>query len=119
LVRGVDVRTIRRGDVIVFNVPAPYDGHTPSPIVHRVIDVKADGGEVYFVTKGDNNPSADTWAVPAGNVIGKYAGRVPYMGLPVLFLKTPYGLAVVAALMLLWIFYPHRKRVGGGKVSVR
>jgi len=112
---GVDPRNVNVGDIIVFYVPAPYDRYTPSPIVHRVIEVNVEGGEIYFRTKGDNNPSADAWRVPSGNLIGRFAGRIPYVGLPFLFLKTPPGIAVAAALMLLWIFYPQIKRMIGGR----
>jgi len=118
LVRGVDIAAIRQGDIIVFNVPAPYDRYTPSPIVHRVVGVKVEGDEVYFETKGDNNPSADPWLVPVGNVIGKCVGKVPYVGLPILYLRTPYGLAALAAFIMLWIFYPRRRKVKGGRVNV-
>ena len=118
LVRGVDAAAIRQGDIIVFNVPAPYDRYTPSPIVHRVVEVCVVNGEVCFRTKGDNNPSIDAWTVPAGNVIGKCVGRVPYVGLPILYLRTPYGLAALAAFIMLWIFYPRRRKVKGGRVNV-
>jgi len=112
---GVDPASVSVGDIIVFNVPAPHDRYTPSPIVHRVVEVNVEDGEVYFRTKGDNNPSADAWKVPAGNLIGRYAGRIPYVGLPILFLRTPQGIAVAASLMLLWIFYPQIKRMIGGR----
>ena len=112
---GVDPGKVSEGDIIVFNVPAPYDRYTPSPIVHRVVEVNVEGGEIYFRTKGDNNPSLDAWSVPAGNLIGRYAGRIPYIGLPLLFLKTPPGMATAATLMLLWIFYPQIKRMIGGR----
>jgi len=112
---GVDPASVSVGDIIVFNVPSPHDRYTPSPIVHRVVEVNVEGGEVYFRTKGDNNPSVDAWRVPARNLIGRYAGRIPYLGLPILFLRTPPGIAVAAALMLLWIFYPQIKRMIGGR----
>ena len=117
LVRGVDAAAIRQGDIIVFNVPAPYDRYTPSPVVHRVVEVCVVNGEVCFRTKGDNNPSIDAWTVPAGNVIGECVGRIPYLGLPILFLRTPYGLAALAAFIMLWIFYPRREKVKGGNVN--
>ncbi len=107
---GVDAKTINVGDIIVFNVPPPYNKYTPSPVIHRVIKVEVKGGEIFFKTKGDNNPSADAWEVPAGNVIGKLNGKIPYIGFPILFLKTPYGLAVAALLLLTWIFRPQLRK---------
>uniref|UniRef100_A0A7N2L0J6 Signal peptidase complex catalytic subunit SEC11 n=1 Tax=Quercus lobata TaxID=97700 RepID=A0A7N2L0J6_QUELO len=47
---------LRAGEIVVFNV----DGRD-IPIVHRVIKVheRQDTGEVYILTKGDNNPKDD------------------------------------------------------------
>ena len=66
----VDPSSMSVGDIIVFNFPSPHDRHTPSPIVRRVVEVNVEGGEAYFRTKGDNNPSADAWRVPSGNLTG-------------------------------------------------
>jgi len=107
LVTGVDVTSIKEGEIIVFNVPAPYDKYTPSPIIHRVVEVKVEDSHMYFRTKGDNTISNDPWLVPAENVIGKMAAKVPYLGLAVLALKTPAGLTITTALMLLWILNPY------------
>jgi signal peptidase I len=40
------------GDIITFR----YQGQL---IVHRVIEKETDNQEIYFITKGDNSPSAD------------------------------------------------------------
>ncbi len=114
IVRGVDATAIVPGDIIVFNVPAPYNSYTPSPVVHRVVDVRFEGGKLSFATKGDNLPSPDSWLVPAENVIGICVGKVPYLGLPALFLRTPYGLAAAAAALMLLLFLPHRRKGGRG-----
>lgn len=98
------------GDVIAFNVPSPYDGVAQSPTVHRVVEKLTENGETYFKTRGDNNPDEDPWSVPAGNVIGKYAGKVPYIGLVVLFLKSPLGLALIAILIASSLIYSYSKR---------
>lgn len=112
VVRGVDVTTIKPGDIIVFNVPQPYDRYTPSPMVHRVFDVRFENGKPVFTTKGDNLPSPDGWLLPAENVIGVCVWRIPYIGYPVLFLRTPYGIATVAAILMLIILLPQRKKSG-------
>jgi signal peptidase len=115
VVRGVDATTVAPGDIIVFNVPSPYDSYTPSPVVHRVVDVRIENGKLAFVTQGDNLPSPDSWLVPAENVIGVCVGRVPYLGLPALFLRTPYGIAAVAAIIMLLIFLPRRRKGARGE----
>jgi signal peptidase len=113
VVRGVDPTTIRPGDVIVFDVPPPYDRYAPSPIVHRVVEVRAEDGRLAFVTKGDNLPSPDGWLVPAENVRGVCVAKVPYIGYPAVFFRTPYGIVALAVIIALVLFLP-LKRCGGG-----
>ncbi len=51
-VEGVDaLRDVKIGDVIIFDVPTQ-----PIPLVHRVVAITNSGSEIYFTTKGDNNP---------------------------------------------------------------
>ena len=119
VVRGVDATSIEPGDIIVFNVPPPYNGYTPSPVVHRVVDVRIENGKLAFVTKGDNMPSPDGWLVPAENVLGACVGRLPYLGYPALFLRTPYGIAAVAAIIMLLLFLPRRGKGGASGGEVR
>jgi signal peptidase len=114
VVRGVDPTTIRPGDVIVFDVPPPYDRYTPSPIVHRVVEVRAEDGRLAFVTKGDNLPSPDGWLVPAENVRGVCVAKVPYLGYPAVFFRTPYGIVALAVIIALVLFLPLKRRGGGG-----
>jgi hypothetical protein len=42
---------VKVGDVVVFDVPTQS-----IPIVHRVVAITESNGEIYFTTKGDNNP---------------------------------------------------------------
>lgn len=115
LVRKEPAERIAVGDIIAFNVPSPYNLMAQSPTVHKVVEKLNENGETYFKTKGDNNPTDDQWKVPAKNVIGKYAGKAPYIGLAALFLGGPFGLPVISVLIALWFIYPHfkKKRVGG------
>ena len=70
-------REIHVGDVIVFRNPYNPD----MLILHRVVAIKRDGGSIYFLTKGDNNPDIDPWGwVPGNLLIGKLVARVPYIG---------------------------------------
>ncbi len=106
LVRGVDPTGLRVGDIIIFDVPPPYDRYTPSPAIHRVVDAWMEGGRLYFRTKGDALPSEDPWRLPAEMVRGVFSLKMPYLGMPILLLRTPAGLALSAILLLLWILYP-------------
>jgi len=101
---------IEVGDIIAFNVPSPYDRMAPSPTVHRVVDKGSENGRMYFRTKGDNNSDADPWSVPVEDLLGKYAGKVPYLGLAVLSLKSFFGVALVAVLLTTSFVYSHSKK---------
>ncbi|CAL2275163.1 unnamed protein product [Prunus armeniaca] len=75
---------IRAGEIVVFNV----DGRD-IPIVHRVIKVheRKDTGEVYVLTKGDNNDEDDRALYARGqhwlqrrHIMGRAVGFLPYVG---------------------------------------
>jgi signal peptidase len=50
VVKGVSPEEISIGDIIVYHNPFQRVA-----VVHRVIDIKKDGDEFIFYTKGDNN----------------------------------------------------------------
>ncbi|MBS7638197.1 signal peptidase I [Candidatus Bathyarchaeota archaeon] len=106
LVRGADPASLGVGDIIVFDVPPPHDRYTLSPVIHRVVDMRVENDRLHFKTKGDGLQSVDPWSLPAERVRGIYAFKIPYLGAPLLFLRTPIGLAISAILLLLWILYP-------------
>ncbi|MBS7609597.1 signal peptidase I [Candidatus Bathyarchaeota archaeon] len=112
-VKGVDAEQIHVGDIIVFNVPSPFDRTTPSPIVHRVVEILTENGAIYFRTKGDNESEMDPWIVPSGNVVGIVAGKMPMLGYVILYLRNIYVLASIIAVLAFWTLYPYLKR--GGK----
>jgi len=98
------------GDIIAFNVPSPYDRAAASPTVHRVVDKWVEDGVVYFKTMGDSNQGEDPWAVPGDSVIGKCVWKVPYVGLVVLYLRSPYGLALIVSVLAAPFIYSLLKR---------
>lgn len=101
LVRGVDPNTIAAGTIVVFHSPRDYN----MPIVHRVTSVIVDGEQLYFRTKGDNNPVADNWTplpgVPSSHLIGIYTGKIPLIGLVSLRLRGPLGTSLIVLLIVL------------------
>lgn len=78
--KGVDSRNVKEGDVIVYTSKKAY------PIIHRVIHIEDDAGQIKFVTKGDNNaqPIVDgklnELGVLENNLIGKAFFKIPYVG---------------------------------------
>ena len=65
------------GDIIIFRDPRNPSG---IPIVHRAIEKFQERGGWYFRTKGDNNPSPDSWPVPEDYLLGKVIVAVPLLG---------------------------------------
>ena len=53
---------VREGDVVFFRSP---DGGPP--VVHRVVRIATEG----LTTRGDNNPAADAFRLPPGNIQGR------------------------------------------------
>ncbi|MBS3956352.1 MAG: signal peptidase I [Clostridiales bacterium] len=71
----VDADTIEIGDIIAFD----HTG-TGIPQVHRVIEVRQEGGEIRFVTKGDANDRADREPVPPEVIEGEIRVVIPKIG---------------------------------------
>jgi len=78
VLRGEDIEDIKLGDVIVFR------SVTANPIIHRVVKVYEDNGEIFLQTKGDNNGgvSHDLGEDKIGEdrLIGRAFFRIPLVG---------------------------------------
>ncbi len=80
IIKGVDVKTIKVGDVIVFKAKKQY------PIIHRVIAVHYSNNQTILETKGDHNTGqiknfqVDETSVMPEQVIGKAVLRIPLLG---------------------------------------
>ncbi|MFH0896816.1 MAG: signal peptidase I [Candidatus Bathyarchaeota archaeon] len=104
LIKSSPTNSLNVGDIIVFDVPSPYDKIIPSPVIHRIVNKEVG----HFETKGDNNPQPDIFDVPAGNVIGSYMGiRMPFLGHFFLFIQSPIGLAMIILLIIVWSVYSY------------
>ena len=85
----------RVGDVVAF-----WD--EGSLTTHRLVAEAPEG----FATKGDANNVQDGRPVAAGQIAGRVVLAVPFVGAAALFLRTPAGLALLAVLGLLLVFWP-------------
>ena len=75
-----DTDSLEKGDVIQYKLDEIQ-------VFHRIIEVKYNKGIRYFVTKGDANSAEDPSPVTEEQVMGKYIGRIPYVGWPALLLR--------------------------------
>lgn len=81
---------IHKGDLIITKETNPAELKVDDIIAfrdaagtittHRIIDIIEDGGETYFITKGDNNSTQDQNLVALEDVEGIYIGRIPGIG---------------------------------------
>lgn len=56
-------------------------------VVHRIVDIIEDKGEYFFYTKGDANNSKDNYVIKEDMIIGIVNYRIPYIGLPTVWLN--------------------------------
>lgn len=70
-------------------------------ITHRLIEIKNENDQKVYIFKGDNNTSVDEEKVTYSNIQGKYLYSIPYIGTLVTYVKTPSGMAMVIAVILL------------------
>ncbi|MCO8269504.1 signal peptidase I [Actinoplanes sp. TRM 88003] len=85
---------IAPGTVVLVNDPARPD----ELLMHRVLRLD-DAGRM--ITKGDANQTADTTPVPMANLVGVPRMRIPWIGLPYLWIRQGHYLPVGAAGVLL------------------
>jgi signal peptidase I len=86
-----DVNSLKAGDVITFKSPIKKN----TIVTHRIESVKGTGQYVEYITKGDNNETADPLAVPSQYVLGKYSNiEIPYFGYISSFLQSKKGLGL-------------------------
>jgi len=111
-VKGVEPSEIQVGDVITFRPPLEFISGTL--VTHRVVGITYDVNEVFFKTKGDNNPSVDPWTIESRDVIGRQEAVFKGIGNYFLWVKTPAGLTTMLALVSLYMFLPNIREALGG-----
>lgn len=75
-----DYSKLKEKDVIAYN----YNGII---VVHRIVKILKEDGKYYFYTKGDANLEADNYVVKQETIIGKTTLKIPYIGLPTVWLN--------------------------------
>lgn len=85
----IKAESVNVGKILLFNSPDQV-GHLR---VHRLLVFRNDG---YLVTKGDANAQADSSAVRAGDKLWVAVLRIPWVGLPAVWLLHRQYTTVVA-----------------------
>jgi len=118
VVQGLDPEEIvaaqaPEGDIIVFYRPKGW--RDPNDlIVHRAVDMTSSDDGLFFRTKGDANPTQDSWEVPEDYLIGKVASlRIPLVGFITFLMRTPAGILVILPMLVVifidWIPWPKKQ----------
>lgn len=94
IVKEVDTKELKKGDVIAFR-------QDDIVITHRIEEILIEDGTKKFITKGDNNYTTDILPVYESMIEGKYMFKVPKIGNVAIFIQTPTGMIVVLAIPIL------------------
>lgn len=108
--RGVEASEISAGDVITFTSPANRN----ATIVHRVEEVVTEGGQTYFITKGDNNNATDNWRVTPDLVEGRVFYNFPGVGSFIESLKSIRGFLIGIGIPAILLAIIQIKRIKEG-----
>jgi signal peptidase len=102
LTHSCDVSELQKGDIISYEgTKGEFAGKI---VTHRVEqEPYVEGGETYLVTKGDNNPVADS-PIRAEDVLGKMVVKLDLLASLYSFFVTPWGLLTILALIFLAFF---------------
>lgn len=71
---------------------------------HRIVEKNDSNGMIQFMTKGDANERVDDLIVSEGDIIGKYAVKIPLIGSVLGVLSSSVGFLVIIVLPLLLFF---------------
>jgi len=89
---------VARGDVVIIeNIDEQYDEleigqviayrYNDVIIVHRLVNIVEDKDKHYFYSKGDANEEGDNWVIEEDMILGKVEHRIPFLGLPTVWLN--------------------------------
>ena len=79
------------GDIVTFG----KDTKTDIPTTHRIIDMRIEGADTFFKTKGDANGDPDISELKESAIAGKVLVTIPYLGYLIDFAKQPLGFALL------------------------
>lgn len=112
------VLTVRRGsydvgDVVAYRIPKGGPG-AGVLVIHRIVGGSASAG---YVMQGDNRAGRDAWRPRPRGIAGEAAVTVPRLGVALAWLRTPLGLATLAALVTLLVVLGGSGAGGGSQAA--
>ena len=99
---------IHIGEIIEFR--APWANNTL--YAHEVVSIKNVGNQIYFKTRGINNPVDDPGLVPGSDVLGEVVLHVPYLGYVLIYGRVSAALVAVLGIASVLFESFHKKSKG-------
>ena len=121
LIEEVSPSDIKVGDVIAYTIPPMVREAYNYPVVvaHRVVRVATTERGVTFRTQGDNAGGEDPFMVRAEDLKGQVSNRIPYLGFPLLFMQSDYGLIFTIIGLSLLALYLYADELSRGRQTVQ
>ncbi|MFH1990588.1 MAG: signal peptidase I [Patescibacteria group bacterium] len=95
------------GDVITFGEISKIK----TPITHRIYEIKVQGSQPVYITKGDANNGPDIREITQKDILGKVLFSVPYLGYAVDAAKKPFGFALIIIVPATLIIFNEIKKI--------
>ena len=95
------------GDVITFGEISKIK----TPTTHRIYEMKVQGSQPVYITKGDANNGPDIREITQKDIIGKVLFSVPYVGFAVDAAKKPIGFALIIIVPAILIIFGEVKKI--------
>jgi signal peptidase len=97
IVHAAPATSVRPGDIVSF--PDPVLGG--KLVTHRVVSTHRSGRRIDFLTRGDANPTPESWSAARSGSIGKLAIRVPDVGRGMAWMADPRTRTILLTLTAL------------------
>lgn len=113
IIENISPDEVEVGDIIVFSVPSSVREYYnyPPVVAHRVIEVNTEHGVISYRTKGDNT-GEDPFGVRPQDLKGKVGNQISYLGFPLLFMQSNYGLIFVICALCVLALYLYAGEIG-------
>lgn len=105
IVNQFDIETAQVGDIITFYADIDYNG-TEEVVTHYIYSIEGEGDDIIIRThrhyENEENIVPDTWLISPEDVLGTYSFHIQYLGYVIGFMKSWYGIGVIAANIILF-----------------
>lgn len=110
IVKDIEENELQNKDIISFR-----EGQTV--ITHRIIDIQTLDNQKQFITKGDNNNSADKKGLNIDVIEGKVIATIPFLGKILLLLKGK--ITIIIAVIIFYAYLVKSEKIKNKKETRR